>query len=187
VYGVEPNDAMRRAAEALLGCEERFHSVPGTAEATRLPDASVDLVTAGQAFHWFDRARFRAEADRILRPGGRVALFWNRRRTDSTPFLRAYEELLLRYGTDYTKVDHARLGPDDFAAFFGGPYTSHHFPNEQRFDFEGLLGRLLSSSYAPGFGHPSHEPMLGALRELFDAHQEGGEVRFEYDTELYFA
>jgi len=187
VYGIEPNEEMRRAAEALLGADDRFHSVTGTAEATKLPDASVDLVTAGQAFHWFDRARFRAEADRILRPGGRVALFWNKRRTDSTPFLRAYEDLLRRYGTDYAEVDHARLGPDDFAAFFGGSYASHRFQNEQRFDFEGLRGRLLSSSYAPGLGQPDHEPMLGALRQLFDAHQEDGEVRFEYDTELYFA
>jgi len=187
VYGVEPNESMRRAAEALLGTEERFHSVAGTAEDTTLADASVDLVTAGQAFHWFDRTRFRAEAGRILRPGGRVALFWNRRRTDASPFLRAYEQLLRRYGTDYAEVDHARLGPDDFAAFFAGPYTSHHFPNEQSFDFEGLRGRLLSSSYVPGSGHPSHEPMLCALRELFGAHQKDGQVRFEYDSELYFS
>lgn len=185
VYGVEPNDAMRRAAEKVLADEERFHSVAGTAEETTLPDASVDLVTAGQAFHWFDRVRFRAEAARILRPGGRVALFWNRRRTDTTPFLRGYEDLLLRFGTDYRQVDHAQLGPADFEGFFGGPYTARFFANQQRFDFEGLRGRLLSSSYAPGPGHPAHEPMLAALRGLFDRHQEEGWVRFEYDTELY--
>lgn len=187
VHAVEPNEAMRRAAEEILGGNDRFRSVAGTAEETTLPDASVDLATAGQAFHWFDRVRFREELARILRPGGRVALFWNRRRTDASPFLRAYEQLLRRYGTDYAEVDHARLGPDDFAAFFAGPYTSHHFPNEQSFDFEGLRGRLLSSSYVPGSGHPSHEPMLCALRELFGAHQKDGQVRFEYDSELYFS
>ncbi len=185
VIGVEPNDAMRHAAEELLGTLERFRSVDGTAEDTTLDAGSIDLVAAGQAFHWFDRERFRDEALRILRPGGRVALFWNRRLTDSTPFLRDYEALLRRFGTDYERVDHAQLGPDDFAGFFRGPYASQLFPNEQRLDFAGLRGRLLSSSYIPGPGHPDHEPMLAALREIFDAHQADGQVRIEYDTELY--
>jgi len=185
VHAVEPNEAMRRAAEEILGGNDRFRSVAGTAEETTLPDASVDLATAGQAFHWFDRVRFREELARILRPGGRVALFWNRRRTDTTPFLRDYEALLHRFGTDYDQVDHAQLGPADFAGFFRGPYDSHGFPNEQRFDFAGLRGRLLSSSYVPGPGHPRHEPMLAALEEIFDRYQEGGEVRIEYRTELY--
>jgi SAM-dependent methyltransferase len=188
VFAVEPNAEMRAAAEERLGGEPRFRSVAGTAEATGLPDGSVDLVAAGQAFHWFDRGRFRSECLRILRPppeGGRVALFWNARRTDSTPFLRAYEELLRRFGTDYERVDHLRLGPADFDPFFGGPYESRRFPNEQAFDFPGLRGRLLSSSYTPGPGHPDHEPMLEELRRLFDRHQEDGRVRFEYDTELH--
>lgn len=185
VFAVEPNAEMRAAAEARLSAEPRFRSVAGTAEATGLPDGSVDLVAAGQAFHWFDRERFRAECRRILRAGGRVALFWNSRRTDSTPFLRAYEDLLRRFGTDYERVDHLRLGPADFEPFFGGPYESRSFPNEQVFDLEGLRGRLLSSSYTPGPGHPDHEPMLAELRGLFDRHQEDGRVRFEYDTELH--
>lgn len=188
VWAVEPNPEMRRAAEDRLAGEPRFHSVAGTAEATTLPDASVDLVAAGQAFHWFDRERFRAECVRILRGApstGRVALFWNSRRTESTPFLREYEALLRRFGTDYERIDHKQLGPEGFEAFFGGPYESRRFDNHQVFDFEGLRGRLLSSSYTPAPGHPDHEPMLAELRRLFDRHQEDGQVRFEYDTELH--
>ena len=78
-----------------------FTSVKGTAEATTLADGSVDLITAAQAFHWFDRARTRAEFERILKPGGWVALIWNDRQLDSTPFLREYEALLHEFGTDY--------------------------------------------------------------------------------------
>lgn len=185
VFAVEPNAEMRGAAEERLAGHPRFHSVAGTAEATTLPGGSVDPVVAGQAFHWFDRERFRAECRRILRPGGRVALFWNARRTEATPFLRDYEALLRRFGTDYERVDHLRLGPADFDPFFGGPYESRRFPNEQVFDLEGLRGRLLSSSYTPGPGHPDHEPMLAELRRLFDRHQRAGRVRFEYDTELH--
>jgi SAM-dependent methyltransferase len=188
VWAVEPNAEMRAAAEARLGGNARFHSVAGTAEATTLPGAGADLVAAGQAFHWFDRERFRAECVRILRGAprtGRVALFWNSRRTESTPFLRAYEALLRRFGTDYERIDHKQLGPEGFEAFFGGSYESRRFDNHQVFDLEGLRGRLLSSSYTPPPGHPDHEPMLAELRRLFDRHQQDGQVRLEYDTELH--
>lgn len=185
VYAVEPNPDMRRAAEEALGERPRFHSVDGTAEATTLADGGVDLVTAGQAFHWFDRQAARRELARILRPGGRVALFWNARRTDASPFLRAYEELLRRFGTDYRQVDHTRLGAAEFTAFFSAAYESWSFPNRQVVDFDGLRGRLLSCSYAPAPGHPDHEPMLRDLRAIFERHEEDGQVRFEYDTELH--
>lgn len=186
VFAVEPNADMRRAAEERLDGRRGFVSVAGTAEATTLPEASVDLVTAGQAFHWFDRARTRREMARILRPGGRVALFWNRRLVDETPFLRGYEELLLTFGTDYRRVDHRRVDHEALAAFFGGPFTTHRFPNRQLFDLEGLKGRLLSSSYVPAATEARHGPMLEALTRLFTEHQEAGRVDMLYQTELHF-
>jgi SAM-dependent methyltransferase len=186
VYGVEPNREMREAGERLLAGFPRFHSVDAGAEATTLPDASVDLVTAAQAFHWFDRARARVEFARMLRPGGTVVLVWNDRRLESTPFLAAYERLLREYGTDYAEVNHTNITDEVIAAFFaGGALATHVLPNEQRFDLEGLRGRLLSSSYAPEEGHPRHLPMLDALAAIFDQHQQGGQVAFEYDTRVY--
>ena len=94
VIGVEPNQAMRLAAEHLLSSYPRFRSVEGSAEASTLPAASVDLITAGQAFHWFDATAARREFARILKPNGSVALIWNDRQLDSTEFLRGYEALL---------------------------------------------------------------------------------------------
>jgi hypothetical protein len=141
-------------------------------------------VTAAQAFHWFDREPTRREMRRILR-GDRVALFWNSRKTDTTPFLRDYEALLRRFGTDYAEIDHTRVGSESLAPFFGGPFERRVFPNRQVFDLDGLRGRLLSSSYVPGPGRPGHDEMLAELRRLFDRHQEDGRVTFEYDTELY--
>jgi SAM-dependent methyltransferase len=190
VYAVEPNDAMRQAAEEGLGAEPRFHprfhSVAGSAEATGLAAGSIDAVTVAQAFHWFDADAFQRECQRILRPPGRVALVWNRRDM-STPFGREYEAILQRFGTDYREVGHMRLDESDvFERFFaGGTFEVHSFPYAQQHDWEGLVGRVRSASYAPAPGDPHDEPMLAALRELFDRLQEGGSVRFDYETLVY--
>jgi SAM-dependent methyltransferase len=187
VYGVEPNAAMREAGEQLLEKYPHFCSVAGSAEATTLPGASVDFVVIGQAFHWFEPNATRAEFRRILRPGGWVAVFWNERMTDTTPFLREYERFLRRFGTDYEKVSETYPREQHMKKFFGpSKFEGRFFPNEQVFDFEGLRGRLLSSSYAPPAGHPNHEPMLAELKRLFDAHQQGGRVRIEYKTHMYY-
>ncbi len=185
VIGVEPNAEMRAAAEELLRGWPRFRSVAGSAEATTLADASVDHVVAGQAFHWFDAERARAELARILRPGGRVVLLWNTRHLHTTPFLRAYEALLQQFGTDYGQVRHDAIAPAVLADFFAGPYERRTLPNEQRFGLEGLRGRLLSTSYAPPAGDPRHLPMLSELERIFAEHARGGQVRVEYDTEIY--
>lgn len=186
VFAVEPNCAMREAAEGLCAVEERFTSVDGTAEATTLPSSSVDLVTCAQAFHWFDRHRVRPEFQRILRPDGMVALIWNERRKEGSPFLEAYETLLQRFGTDYNAVDHNNIETSDLGAFFGGShYRTLIFGNVQRLDRTGIEGRLMSSSYVPNRASPEVSPMIAALDEIFSRHNEGGYVRLEYTTTMY--
>lgn len=187
VYAVEPNTEMRQAAEKQFEACSRFHSVNATAEQTQLPGDLFDLIIAGQAFHWFDRGAARQEFRRILKTAGWVLLLWNERKTDSSPFLVAYEEMLKELATDYQDVNHTQISEDDFKRFFA-PHP-HHFrtlPNSQTFDFEALKGRALSSSYCPREGDPGYEPMLIRLHEMFDAHQSEGTVVFEYDTNLYF-
>jgi len=186
VLGVEPNRAMRLAAEHLLSGYHSFRSIDGAAEATTLPSDSVDLITAGQAFHWFDAAATRREFARILKPEGYVALIWNDRQLDSTEFLRAYEALLREYGTDYAKVQEFN-GESLIAEFFAPRgFTLKQFPNRQDFDYEGFKGRVLSASYTPEPGQPNFEPMLKALRELFDNYQADGKVAVEYDTKVFY-
>jgi len=185
VHAVEPNREMRSAAERLLARYPRFHSVDGSAQATTLPDHSMDLIVAAQAFHWFNTPETRAEFTRILKPGGKIALIWNERKLDATPFLVAFEQLLLTFGTDYTKIRHENIDTAALGAFFKGAYATHTFAYEQHFDFEGLQGRLLSSSYAPAAGQPRHEEMIAELRRIFDAHQVSGQVCFEYDTRVH--
>lgn len=186
VFGVEPNPEMREAGEQLVDQYSGFTSIAGSAETTNLPTASVDFVTAAQAGHWFDRQRARQEFVRILKPHGWLVLLWNERETDSTPFLVDYEQLLLRYGTDYADVRHERTTDSVNEFFDPAPYEERTFAMRQDFDYVGLEGRLLSSSYAPGPGHPKHEPMLRELRQIFEKHAVGGQVAFDYKTRVYF-
>ncbi|MBI2432822.1 MAG: class I SAM-dependent methyltransferase [Candidatus Hydrogenedentes bacterium] len=185
VFAVEPNAAMRAAADRLLAQFPRYHSVNGTAEQTTLATSSADAAAAGQAFHWFDLGTARQEAQRILRPGGWAAILWNTRSLDATAFLREYETLLRRYATDYDTIDHRNVTRDTLRPFFGGPFEYVTFPNAQHLDYEGLKGRLLSASYMPGPGQPGHEAMLRDLRTLYEAHAQEGRVHLLYDTELY--
>jgi SAM-dependent methyltransferase len=185
VFGVEPNAGMRAAAERLLAAETRFHSVDGRAEATTLPSGSVDFVTAGQAYHWFDPDPARAEFRRILKGGGWVVLVWNERLV-TEGFLTGYEALLQRLSSDYGRVDHRRIDTAEITRFFEHTgWRSESFPNYQDFDWDGLRGRLLSSSYAPLPGSPQYQPMMEELAALFAAFQQDGHVQLTYETKVY--
>jgi SAM-dependent methyltransferase len=187
VHAVEPNADMRAAAEQMLGGRPGFRSQAGSATATTLPDHSVDLIVAAQAFHWFPREATRAEFDRILKPDGWVALLWNVRRVDSTPFLVAYEALLVKHASDYGEVRHELVDEKVLGSFFRErKFSSTSFPNAQHFDYEGLKGRLLSSSYAPALGQPGHAEMMVELQRIFEAHQVGGKVTIDYETWVHW-
>ena len=186
VTAVEPNAAMRDAAVAALGAHPHFRAVDGRADATGLADGSVDLATAAQAFHWFDQRAARREFGRILRPHGLAAIWWNSRRAGSSAFLDGYEALLQRHGTDYASVAERYVDDAGMRDWFGaGLRGTARFEHHQVLDFEGLRGRLLSSSYAPRTGHPGHVPMLRALRALFDACVVDGHVSMDYDTRVF--
>ena len=186
VFGVEPNPDMRKAGEELLARYPAFTSVAGTAEATTLPDHSVDFVTAAQAAHWFDREKARREFTRILKPGGWVALIANERPPELTAFLADYEALLRRHAAEYDQIRSLRVDETRIREFFGGRCELTTFPNRQIFDFERLEGLLLSSSYAPEPGHPEHEPLLAGLSQVFERHQRAGQVVFPYQTLVYW-
>lgn len=187
VFAVEPNGPMRAAAERLLAGYPKFHSVDGTAESTTLRDNSVDAVVAAQAFHWFDPQTFGDECRRILKPNGWVILLWNTRRLDATPFLRDYELLLQKFGTDYAQVRHENVDQSRLDLFYGpGKWHKRNVDNEQRFTLDGLRGRALSSSYVPADGDPAQAAMLTELDELFAKYEQSGHVVIEYDTEIYF-
>ncbi|REJ79111.1 MAG: class I SAM-dependent methyltransferase [Acidobacteria bacterium] len=186
VFGVEPNKLMRRAAEDLLSEYRRFSATDGNAHETGLEESSIDVVIAAQAFHWFSDDRTVEEFGRILKPKGYAALIWNERKLDETPFLRDYESLLLEYGTDYESVRHDVISVAELKGMFGRDVRVATYQNVQTFDFEGVKGRLLSSSYTPAEDDPSFEPMLSKLRSVFAEHNENGRIQILYDTNVFY-
>jgi len=185
VHAIEPNAEMLAAAESDLSNPTGFQSIDGTAEITTLADGSIDLITAGQAFHWFDIQKTRVELTRILKPEGQVALIWNERLTDTTPFLTAYDHLLKTKAVDYDQVNHTSIDASAISEFFApSDFEVFTFANEQLFDLKGLCGRALSSSYVPNKDHPRHAEFFEELTNIFNQHVVEGQVSFQYLTQL---
>lgn len=186
VFGVEPNEAMRHAAENFLTEFPNFKSVSGTSENTTLENDSIDFVVAAQAFHWFDRMKTRGEFKRILRETGFVALIWNERQLDSTAFLRGYEQLLIEFGTDYETVRHENVTKETLQNFFQTDFEQKTFSNVQKVSYKGLKGRMLSSSYIPTAENPRFAEMLEKLESLFAEHNQNDRIEILYDTKVFY-
>lgn len=188
VIGVDPNVQMRNAGDRQLRRYACYRSVAGAAEDTTLPDGAADLVTAGQAFHWFDVPRAAIEARRILRPGGWAALIWNDRQSTGSAFLAGYEALLRTYGTDYAKLIHRHIDDKGIARFFAPAQAAlATFDNPRALEREDLLALAGSASYLPAAGDPRHATMLLALNTLFDSHAMNGAVQMVYRTRMHYA
>jgi SAM-dependent methyltransferase len=186
VIGIEPNAPMRAAGVEYLAQYPAYSAQDGTAEASGLEPASIDLVVAGQAFHWFDPARFRAESLRILRPGGWAALVWNDRDLDGTPFLAGYEALLVEYGNDYRAIRYRHQGTEAIPVYFGGAAPAvAEFRHRRRMDWQAIAALAGSASYLPAAGQPRHDALMSALRALFDANADVGTIEMRYTCRVH--
>ncbi|MHB9133562.1 MAG: class I SAM-dependent methyltransferase [Armatimonadota bacterium] len=185
VVGVEPSREMREAGERLLAGYPNFRSIDGTAESIPLAAQSVDLITVGQALHWFDADVARTEFQRILRPGGWVAVLWNDRPSDFTAFSKEFAALRHTFENTHPTLCAPPLSAGLERLF--GDVTPRYaaFPHAQHFDLPGLLGRIRSSGLLPQPGAPGCEELTERITELFHRHQQDGKVEFHYLAHLY--
>ena len=171
---------MRKLAEGVLRHFSNFISINGTAEQTNLGEV-VDMISAGQSFHWFDPVKAHKEFKRILKPNGYVIIIWNNRRKSGTNFSNEYEKIMRRYGTDYKLIRKSETHIEDFYK-----YRKKLFYNFQKLDYTGLKGRFLSASYIPLDDDPVFNKMISDLKKVFDENQKKGFVMLEYDTEVNY-
>jgi len=190
VTAVEPNPDMRAVSEQYYGQNPRFNAISGTAESTSLPDACVEIVTAGQAFHWFDYPQARVEFARILKPGGWIVLLWNDREDGLSPFMDAFNIVLNDYDIEKATIARAKdfiYTDQDIAKFYDSAgFEKRQLDNPISYTWEQAVGRALSASYAPLHDHPTHADFVTTLRAAFDAHQRDGVVWMHYITQVYY-
>jgi SAM-dependent methyltransferase len=180
VFAVEPNAAMRKA----IPPDPRVIVVDGTAEATTLPERSVDIIAAFQAYHWFDAKRVFAEVERIRRPRARFAAVWNERDAQA-PFCRAYNAVIEPYMTDDTESRRRATTIDrDLRESGWSDVRMLEFRHRQLLDWEALIGRTRSASYLPREG-AAYESMATELRKLYDRAQEYGGAFFVLITSVH--
>ena len=178
VTAVEPLDAMRAELEASL---PDVHAVAGSAEAIPLHDASADVVTSAQAFHWFDHPKALPEMARVLRPGGRLALVWNSR-DDRDPWMARLSAII---GNESVQDWEVVPVVEDGGHF--GQVEKKQFSLEQTLDRDGLLDLVLSRSYLAKLTPAEREPVLDAVGRLYDETTGPEGVRLPYVTECYRA
>lgn len=184
VYCVEPNEDMRGAAdEKLKKYAPRYASIDGTAEATNLKGGSIDLVAVGQALHWFDAERARAEFVRILRREGYVSIVYNDRKTEGG-VEEAYGRVIDRFRKNMAAIPKV---DDDYVAKYvkRGEFRKFVMPNSQSLDSKGLLGRLASASYMPPENDREWVEVEREVKKIIAEHGDRGVVTLHYDTVLY--
>ena len=187
IYAVEPNDDMRKAAEQLFTRFPNFKSITGTAEETSLEEGCADFVVSAQAFHWFQPQQTKQEFKRVLKENGSVLLIWNKRMDEKSAFMKAYNDFLIHWATDYEATSLRKIDHQVLDAFYApNTYYQKDFYHFQVFDLEGLIGRYLSCSYAFDSEHPKHKDAINVLSSIFERYQENGLVKMWYRTEVYY-
>ncbi|QNL48854.1 class I SAM-dependent methyltransferase [Olivibacter sp. SDN3] len=185
LIAIEPNDEMREKAINSLGHAEHCSVLGSTAENTGLADNSVDLIICAQSFHWFDAEKCKIEFKRILKYRKKAAIIWNIRSAE-TAFERAYEEFILEFSIDYEEVKkREQRGNNLHFFFYQGVFEERTFIYDTYLTFEQLLGRTLSYSYMPNYGHQQLPNMVDALKVLFDKYSTNNIIGLSYKTRLF--
>jgi ubiquinone/menaquinone biosynthesis C-methylase UbiE len=178
VLAVEPLDQMRAVLERTA---PEAQALAGTAEALPVTDATVDAIVVAQAFHWFDTPAALAEFDRVLRPGGKFALVWNRRRTEE-PLQRAIDEIMEPYHDDSPR--HRRSAWRERLERVGRFVAAEEFelPFEQRLDTAGLVDRVVSTSFIAALDDATRADVVDRVRRLAEAQSQP--LRLGYVSEV---
>lgn len=184
ITAVEPNADMRERLEKIGG----ITVVNASAEDTGLSGHTFGLVTAAQAFHWFDEDKFRYECKRILTKNGRLAIVWNSFVNEGLAL--AQRELCKRLCPEFKNGKTGKRSSEEGDRFLCSEYFSElevaEYKSERIFDRESFIGESLSRSYAPKVGQPNYERFVEELNKVFSEFESGGKAAVACKTTLYF-
>jgi ubiquinone/menaquinone biosynthesis C-methylase UbiE len=185
VFGVEPNDEMRLKSEKLLSKFINFISIEGTAEKTMLATKSIDVITVGQAFHWFDLKKTKKEFKRVLKKDGHVVIVWNERKNTSL-VMKAVNKILLSLNQEHEEAEKNLVDKNLLNTFYGVEKANTSiFPNFQLLDLAGLKGRIQSISYVPESGD-ENKRIMNEIKDVFEKYNNGGMVKIEYTAKVFY-
>ena len=184
VIAIEPNAEMRAACSRLVPRYAKLQVLDGAAEATGLTAASIDLVVVGRAFHWFDRERALEEFKRILKPARWVVLVSNRRDREGSERNREYDEILARYGNDYSAVRSELRTQEALKPYGKGDTFIVRTPGQEQLTLAEFLGQTQSLSVTPLPGQPNYEAMQHALTGFYEKWSEGDQLTLNTSCEL---
>jgi sterol desaturase/sphingolipid hydroxylase (fatty acid hydroxylase superfamily)/SAM-dependent methyltransferase len=186
VYGIEPDAAMRSVADTELADYDRFVNLRGDCRHVRLPDDIADFLVVAQALQWFDVEEARKECRRLLKDDGWCVLLWNQRPLRSSAFAKEYEHMLSELIPGYSNPTNPHRVDELVSSFLQGGHIQHReFENFHVLNFEGLLGRAMSSSYFPFPEEENYNALMQRLRELYEKYNENGHITFEYIVHLH--
>ncbi|MGB3063100.1 class I SAM-dependent methyltransferase [Sphingobacterium thalpophilum] len=186
VFAIEPNRQMRESLVHHFKTYRNLIALNATAENTSIEPGCVDLIFAGQSFHWFDRNACRVEFDRILAKDGHIVLAWNQRDPEDA-FQQEYEQFLCDHIPNYRSLTHKHISDQDIQEFLAPrPMIKVSLPNQQIFDLRSFLGRVRSSSYFPK-NQTENKSLYDELHVLFDRYAISEKIVFKYITEIYIS
>ena len=184
VIAVEPNAAMRAAADAALAGRTGYRSVAGSAETMPLAAGSVDLITAAQAFHWFDPEPARRECLRVLKPHGQVALIWNDRTADD-PLRTVLDDLAARFGGAKRSAMVAQGERTNLDVFFSGArWEEFAWPHVQHLTGAGMQSLIFSRSYIPARDSAEGRTIADEVSRVFHQFATDNRISIRYETVL---
>jgi len=185
VYCIEPNDDMRSESIKLTSSFLKCKVLKGTAENTGLDTDSIDIIVAGQSFHWFDPVAAKKEMTRVLKPGGFAALIWNNRSERENSLSKEYDYICSKYSHNYQGTGNSRIESDTFITFFHNGFKKFETPNYQKLNLDGILGRYFSTSYALQPQDPEYGDAVESLKKLFRKFEKNGYATMEYETQIF--
>jgi len=186
------------ASEPLISMREEFGKKHPDislkdfpAENIDLPNSSVHAVIAAQSFHWFANDKSISEIHRVLVPGGKLGLVWNRR-DRSLPWVKELDEEIVLPLYKQSNTPNQQSGEWEkvlsASGKFGPINNDESFKMEQTFNFDEFINRIMSISVVAVLSKEEQQRTIDRVKLILSKHdkQEKGTFTIPYIVQIYW-